>query len=66
MDSRRHGGRVLFLVHRLDILKQSIDAYKVVWPDMRVGILTGEVKENQFKCDVLFASKRYVAAAIRA
>lgn len=57
MDSRRHGGRVLFLVHRLDILKQSIDAYKVVWPDMRVGVLTGEVKENEFKCDVLFASK---------
>ena len=57
MDARRHGGRVLFLVHRLDILKQSIDAYNVVWPDMRVGILTGEVKENESKCDVLFASK---------
>lgn len=57
MDSRRHGGRVLFLVHRLDILKQSIDAYRMVWPDMRVGILTGEVKENEFECDVLFASK---------
>lgn len=57
MDARRHGGRVLFLVHRLDILKQSIDAYKIVWPDMRVGVLTGEVKENEFKCDVLFASK---------
>ena len=57
MDARRHGGRVLFLVHRLDILKQSIDAYKLVWPEMHVGILTGEVKENEFKCDVLFASK---------
>jgi superfamily II DNA or RNA helicase len=57
IDSHRHGGRVLFLVHRLDILKQSIDAYKVVWPDMRVGILTGEVKEDEFECDVLFASK---------
>ena len=57
LDSRRHGGRVLFLVHRLDILKQSIDAYKLVWPDMRVGILTGEVKEKEFDCDVLFASK---------
>lgn len=57
MDSLRHGGRVLFLVHRLDILKQSIDAYRIVWPSMRVGILTGEVKENEFECDVLFASK---------
>ena len=57
MDSRRHGGRVLFLVHRLDILKQSIGAYKLVWPDMRPGILTGEAKENELDCDVLFASK---------
>lgn len=57
IDARRYGGRVLFLVHRLDILAQSIDAYKLVWPDMKVGILTGEVKENEFGCDVLFASK---------
>ena len=57
MDSHRHGGRILFLVHRLDILKQSIDAFKIVWPDMRVGVLTGEAKENEFNCDVLFASK---------
>ena len=57
IDARRHGGRVLFLVHRLDILKQSIDAYKLVWPDMRVGILTGDVKERELDCDVLFASK---------
>ena len=57
MDARRIGKPVLFLVHRLDILKQSIDAYKRVWPDMQVGILTGEVKENEHECDVLFASK---------
>jgi superfamily II DNA or RNA helicase len=57
MDARRHGGRVLFLVHRLDILKQSVDAYKVVWPEMRVGFLTGEVRENERTCNVLFASK---------
>ena len=57
IDARRYGGRTLFLVHRLDILKQSIDAYKLVWPDLKVGILTGEVKENEFGCDVLFASK---------
>ncbi|MBB5341993.1 DEAD/DEAH box helicase [Tunturiibacter gelidoferens] len=57
IDARRHGGRTLFLVHRLDILKQSIDAYKMVWPDMRLGVLTGEVKEHELDCDVLFASK---------
>ena len=57
IDAKRSGSRVLFLVHRLDILKQSIDAYKKVWPDMTVGILTGETKENEKNCDVLFASK---------
>jgi len=57
LDAKRHGGRVLFLVHRLDILKQSIDAYRKVWPDLRVGILTGEVRESSTDCDVLFASK---------
>ena len=57
IDAKRCGGRVLFLVHRLDILKQSIDAYKKVWPDIEVGILTGETRENEKNCEVLFASK---------
>ena len=57
MDARRVGGRVLYLVHRLDILKQSISAYKKVWPDVRVGVLTGESKDCEQECDVLFASK---------
>jgi len=57
LDAKRLGGRVLFLVHRLDILKQSITTYQKVWPQMRVGILTGEARENEFDCDVLFASK---------
>ena len=57
IDSRNHGGRVLFLVHRLDILKQSIDAFKLAWGNIEVGILTGEVKENVHTPDVLFASK---------
>jgi hypothetical protein len=57
LDAKRVGGRVLFLVHRLDILKQSIDAYRLVWPDMVAGTLTGEVAERELECDVLFASK---------
>jgi superfamily II DNA or RNA helicase len=57
LDSKRVGGRVLFIVHRLDILKQSIDAYKLAWGGIRVGILTGEARENEHDCDVLFASK---------
>ena len=57
LDAKRVGGRVLFLVHRLDILKQSVDAYKLAWGHLRVGYLTGEVRENEMDCDVLFASK---------
>lgn len=57
MDAKRHGGKVLFLVHRLDILKQSINAYKLVWPDVVYGILTGEAREHEHDCGVLFASK---------
>jgi superfamily II DNA or RNA helicase len=57
LDAKRLGGRVLFLVHRLDILKQSITAYQKVWPQMRAGMLTGEARENESDCDVLFASK---------
>lgn len=57
LDAKRVGGKVLFLVHRLDILKQSIAAYQKVWPTMKHGILTGEARENEDSCDVLFASK---------
>jgi superfamily II DNA or RNA helicase len=57
LDARRFGGKVLFLVHRLDILEQSKNAYKMVWPDIKIGTLTGEVKDNLYDCDVLFASK---------
>lgn len=57
LDAKKIGGRILFLVHRLDILSQSIEAYKFVWPDIRIGKLTGEERLNEKACDVLFASK---------
>jgi superfamily II DNA or RNA helicase len=57
LDARRVPGKVLFLVHRLDILSQSIDAYRMVWPTMKPGHLTGEVRQDELDCDVLFASK---------
>ena len=57
LDARRVGGRVLFLVHRLDILRQSVEAFKKAWGTLTVGYLTGDVAENEHDCDVLFASK---------
>jgi superfamily II DNA or RNA helicase len=57
LDSMKPDERVLFMVHRLDILAQSIEAYKFVNPTVRVGILTGEERRDEENCDVLFASK---------
>lgn len=57
LDSMNTGERVLFMVHRLDILAQSIEAYKFVNPTVRIGILTGEERRSEQDCDVLFASK---------
>lgn len=56
-DGKRFAGRILFIVHRLDILKQSQDAYEKVWPEAKIGTLTGEVKEFVDESKVLFASK---------
>lgn len=56
-DSQRSAGRILFIVHRLDILNQSKEAFKTAWPNVRIGTLTGEIKEDIFDSTVLFASK---------
>jgi len=57
LDAQRMGGRVLFLVHRLDILAQSMDAYRKVWGRLNEGLLTGVETYNERDCQVLFASK---------
>jgi len=57
LDAQRMGGRVLFLVHRLDILGQSVDAYRKVWGKLNEGLLTGVETYNERDCQVLFASK---------
>jgi len=57
LDARRTGGRVLYLVHRLDILAQTVSAFEAVWGKLNSGLLTGEERSNTDDCDVLFASK---------
>jgi superfamily II DNA or RNA helicase len=56
-DTLKAPGRILFIVHRLDILKQSREAFERVYPNEILGLLTGEVKENIKESKVLFASK---------
>ena len=41
----------------LDILKQSIEAFKKSLAHYEGGVLTGETSENVSESDVLFASK---------
>lgn len=49
--------KFLFVVHRLDILTQSKIAFEDVWTNEKLGLLTGETKENVNDCRILFASK---------
>jgi superfamily II DNA or RNA helicase len=56
--ARPHGRRLLTRNGKVrDILSQSKEAFEMVWPDAKFGLLTGEVKENISTSDVLFASK---------
>jgi superfamily II DNA or RNA helicase len=57
LDAAAVGKRVLFIVHRLDLLKQSAEAYAMVHPTWTIGRLTGEERSNVLTADVLFASK---------
>lgn len=55
-DTKKVTGRILFIVHRLDILSQSRDAFEKIYPQEILGLLTGDVKEN-LDSRILFASK---------
>jgi len=56
-DTLKTDGRVLFIVHRLDILSQSKESFEIIYPQERLGLLTGEVQEYLKDSKVLFASK---------
>lgn len=53
-SSRPEFRRVLFIAHREEILRQSRDAFRRVWPDGRFGFFLGADKDAE--ADVLFAS----------
>lgn len=56
-DTLKAKGRILFIVHKLDILNQSRESYERIYSTSKLGYLTGEVKENIKDSKVLFASK---------
>jgi superfamily II DNA or RNA helicase len=55
-DTKKVTGKILFIVHRLDILSQSKEAFEKIYPTENLGLLTGDVKENPM-ARILFASK---------
>lgn len=55
-DTQNIKGKILFIVHRLDILSQSKEAFEKIYPKETLGILTGDIKEN-INARILFASK---------
>lgn len=56
-DTLNTKGKILFIVHRLDILSQNREAFEKIYPQEKFGLLTGEVKENVLDSKILFASK---------
>ena len=56
-DTLNAKGRILFIVHKLDILSQSRESYERIYPKSKLGLLTGEERENVYDSKVLFASK---------
>ena len=56
-DTLNAKGRILFIVHRLDILSQSKEAFEKIYPNEKLGLLTGEAKEYVEDSKILFVSK---------
>jgi superfamily II DNA or RNA helicase len=56
-DTLNAQGRILFIVHKLDILSQSRESYEKIYTTAKLGLLTGDAREHVNDSKVLFASK---------
>lgn len=56
LDAKSLGGRVLFIVHSNDILRQAAAAYKKVFPNASVGFINSDHSEKGFEEDLIFAN----------
>ena len=56
-DASKVRGKILFIVHRLEILKQSKETFEKVFPNESIGLLTGVEKYGEHTARILFASK---------
>ena len=44
-DAKRLGGRVLFVAHTLELVRQARDAFRRFWPEVSVGIFADHTKD---------------------
>lgn len=56
-DSQKVHGKILFIVHRLEILKQAKETFSKIYPNEKIGLLTGEEKDSEHSARIVFASK---------
>lgn len=56
LDSKVIGGRVLFVVHSNEILKQAAAAYKKVHKERTFGFINSQVETRAFDEDLIFAN----------
>jgi superfamily II DNA or RNA helicase len=56
LDSKRMGGKILFVVHNNEILRQAEAAYKRVRPDCTTGFINSEYLKASYDEDMVFAN----------
>jgi superfamily II DNA or RNA helicase len=47
MDSKRCGGRVLYLAHTQELVEQAAHTYEALWPEVSVGRFMDSIKEPE-------------------
>ena len=56
-DASKVSGKILFVVHRLEILRQSKETFEKIFPNESFGLLTGDEKYDEHTARIVFASK---------
>jgi len=56
LDAKQLGGRVLFVVHNNEILRQAEAAYKRVMPNRTTGFINSEHLKRAYSEDLIFAN----------
>lgn len=47
MDAKSLGGKTLFIAHTHELIEQAEKTFKSLWPEVSVGLFTGDIKEKE-------------------